>query len=101
MSDQSGPKLTEWAVAPTYEQIDRVTELQECAHKERACHFARSVLQRAKLWGDELYEGKTFVYRAAKILEQKISGTAISETLNCSEACALVENIKDQTIEEF
>ena len=99
MSDQSGPKLTEWAVAPTYEQIDRVTELQECTHKERACHFARSVLQRAKLWGDELYEGKTFVYRASKILEQKIGRAALCETLNCTESCALRESIEDQTID--
>ena len=66
MGDQSGPKPTEWAVTPNHEQTSRATELQECAHKERACQFARSILQRARLWGNELYEAETFVYGLAK-----------------------------------
>jgi hypothetical protein len=98
MSDQSGPKLTVWAVTPDYEQTSRAAELQECAHKERACQLARNILQRARLWGNELYESETFVYRASKILEQRIGSAAMCETLDCTTGCTLREAIYNQTI---
>lgn len=96
-SDQSGPKLTESATISAHEQTSRLAELQECAHKERACQFARSILWRASLWQDELYEGETFVHRAGKILEQKIGSAAICEALGCAESCALREGIENLT----
>ena len=97
MSDQSGPKLNEWIMGSTHGQADRVAELQECAHKEQACQLARSILQRAQLWGNELYEGNAFVYRASRILEQKIGSAAMCGTFKCAEHCTLSESLKNQT----